>query len=42
MHAVDLASIQKGADLSELVEVSMLEGYRSDSPGERHRSLSLG
>ena len=40
MNSVDLEWIQKGAGLSELFEVTMLKGYRSDSLGER-REISI-
>ncbi len=35
MNSVDLEWIQKGAGLSDLYEVTMLRGYRSDSLGEK-------
>ncbi len=35
MNSVDLEWIQNGASLSDLYEVTMLRGYRSDSLGEK-------
>jgi hypothetical protein len=40
MNSVDLEWIQKGGSLSQLFEVVMLKGYRSDSLGE-HREISI-
>jgi hypothetical protein len=40
MNSVDLEWIQRGGSFSQMFEVTMLKGYRTDSLGE-HREISI-